>query len=270
MNVVGLIDCIRLNVGPAFPQGYWIGYGLQTAALIGCTCLCLLGPAIFSKASNALLVILTIAILSIPVSALFKGPFEDDSRGIVFTGVSWATLSGNFLPDITSEHFKGLATFRELFGILFPATSGIFAGASMSGDLRNPSKAIPKGTLWAMLTTFILYFVVIVSMASSTTHDSFLANPNIVPLTNLSIPLILAGECAVTLFSALMGIIGSAKLFQALAKDKLLPGLSLFGIGTKRADEPIYAILLTYALAQVALFADLNQIATLISMGYQV
>jgi potassium/chloride transporter 9 len=67
-----------------------------------------------------------------------------------------------------------------------------------------------------------------------------------------------------------MGIIGSAKLFQALSRDKLLPGLSVFGRGTKSGDEPIFAIFLTYSIAQVALFADLNQIATLISMGYQV
>ena len=140
----------------------------------------------------------------------------------------------------------------------------------MSGDLKNPSKAIPKGTLWAMLTTFIVYFIVLLSMAASTTHDSFLANDNIIPLTNLSAPVILAGECAVTVFAALMGIIGSAKLFQALAKDRLLPGLSVFGKGTKKNDEPVLAILLTYAIAQVALLADLNQIATFISMGYQV
>lgn len=140
----------------------------------------------------------------------------------------------------------------------------------MSGDLRNPSKAIPKGTLWAMLTTFIVYFVVILSMACTISRDSLLENDNIVPLTNLYAPIILAGECAVTFFSALMGIIGSAKLFQALARDKLLPGLSIFGRGTKKADEPILAVLLTYAIAQVALLADLNQIATFISMGYQV
>lgn len=140
----------------------------------------------------------------------------------------------------------------------------------MSGDLRNPSKAIPKGTLWAMLTTFIVYFVVILSMASTIRRDSFLANDNIVSEISLSAPIILAGECAVTFFSALMGIIGSAKLFQALARDKLLPGLSIFGRGTKKNDEPILAVLLTYAIAQVALLADLNQIATFISMGYQV
>lgn len=140
----------------------------------------------------------------------------------------------------------------------------------MSGDLKNPSKAIPKGTLRAMLTTFIVYFVVILSLAASTSHGSFNDNPNIISYISLSPPIILAGECAVTFFSALMGIIGSAKLFQALARDKLLPGLSVFGKGTKKADEPIIAIILTYAIAQVALLADLNQIATLISMGYQV
>ncbi|KAH0594500.1 hypothetical protein MHUMG1_07851 [Metarhizium humberi] len=269
MNIVGLIDCIRLNVGPGFPGGYWAGYGLQTAALVTCTCMCLLGSATFSKASNLLLAILTVAVLSVPLSAIFKAPFRDDDAGIVYTGLSLNTFANNLLPSSSKHVYRGLPTFRDLFGILFPATSGIFAGASMSGDLKNPSKAIPKGTLWAMLTTFVVYFVVILSMACTISRDSFLANDNIISLTNLSAPIVLAGECAVTFFSALMGIIGSAKLFQALARDKLLPGLSIFGRGTKKADEPILAIFLTYAIAQIALLADLNQIATFISMGYQ-
>lgn len=140
----------------------------------------------------------------------------------------------------------------------------------MSGDLKDPSKSIPHGTLWAMLTTFITYFIIILSLAASTTHESFLANPNTISLTNISQPVIFAGECAVTFFSALMGLIGSAKLFQAFSRDELLPGLGIFARGTKRGDEPLLAILLTYVIAQVALFADLNQIATFISMGYQV
>ncbi|GKT99944.1 na+ k+ 2cl-cotransporter [Fusarium langsethiae] len=269
MNVVGLIDCIRLNQGPAFPEGYWTGYFLQTAALLLCTGLCFLGSATFSKASNALLAILSLAIVSIPVSAIFKTPFRDEDLGIHFTGPSLDTLTDNFLPHMSSPHFNGLETFRDLFGILFPATSGIFAGASMSGDLKDPSRSIPHGTLWAMLTTFIIYFVVILSLAASTTHDSFLANDNAISLINLSQPVILAGECAVTFFSALMGLIGASKLFQAFSRDKLLPGLGVFSKGTKHGDEPIYALLLTYAIAQLALFADLNQIATFISMGYQ-
>ncbi|KAK4238710.1 hypothetical protein C8A03DRAFT_14843 [Achaetomium macrosporum] len=269
LNVVGLIDCIKLNLGYAMPIGYWWDYLFGTLVLVLCTGLCLAGSSIFTKASNALLVVLTISTLSIPLSALAKPAFSDPDRGIEFTGASVATLRSNLLPHFDGAEFNGFATFRDLFGILFPATSGIFAGASMSGDLRNPSKAIPVGTLWAMLSTFVAYLLVILSLASSTTHASFLLNPNIIQDTNIWPPVVFAGEIATTFFSALMGVIGSAKLMQALARDKLFPGLSLLGKGTKKADEPILAILLTYITAQMAMFANLNQIATLISMGYQ-
>ncbi|KAK7935197.1 solute carrier family 12 protein [Apiospora marii] len=269
MNVVGLIDCLKLNLGSLVPDGYWQGYLMQTCALVVCTALCFAGSAAFSRASNGLLAILAVAILSIPISAIARSPFKDDQLNVEFTGLSSQTLLANLHPNPPTLHHTSLDRFRELFGILFPATSGIFAGASMSGDLLNPSKAIPKGTLWAMFSTLILYLLVILSMAASVTKDSLLLQTNVISITNVWSPLILAGECAVTFFSALMGLVGSAKLLQALARDRLLPGLSVFGLGTKRGDEPINAVLITYAIAQLAFFADLNQIATLISMGYQ-
>ncbi|KAK4229845.1 amino acid permease-domain-containing protein [Podospora fimiseda] len=269
LNVVGLIDCIKLNYHDVMPHGYWWDYLFETVALIVCTCLCLAGSSIFAKASNALLVVLVISILSIPLSAMFNPAFTDPVKGIEFTGFSLDTFKSNLFPHTSGSEFAGFDTFRSLFGVLFPATSGIFAGASMSGDLRNPSKAIPKGTLWAMLSTLVAYLLVIFSLAGSTTHASFLRNGNVIQETNLYPPIIFAGEFATTFFSALMGLIGSAKLMQALARDKLFPALSVFGKGTKKADEPIRAIFLTYIAAQFAMFANLNQIATLISMGYQ-
>ncbi|OAA54295.1 k-cl co-transporter [Niveomyces insectorum RCEF 264] len=271
LNVVGLIDCLDLSFGALVPHGYWWGYGAQTVVLVVCTLLCLAGSALFAKASNALLVVLTVATLSIPLTALVRRPFADPAHGIEFTGLRLATLRSNLLPHAGDGFtFTGLDTFRDLFGILFPATSGIFAGASMSGDLRNPSKAIPAGTLWAMGSTFAVYLVVVLSLAASTAHVSLLTQPNIIMETSLWSPLVLAGECAVTFFSALMGLIGAAKLMQALGRDKLLPGLSVFAWGTAKNDEPLVALLMTYAIAQLALFGNLNQIATFISMGYMV
>jgi solute carrier family 12 (potassium/chloride transporters), member 9 len=270
LNVVGLIDCLRLNFEKSMPQGYWWGYLLESVALLVCTVLCLAGSSTFAKASNGLLVVLGIAIISIPFSAVFMHPFTDPLLGIDFTGISMKTLRSNLMPHTSSKWFRGMETFRDSFGILFPATSGIFAGASMSGDLRNPSRYIPVGTLWAMVSTFVVYFIIILSMAASTSHASFLRNPNIIQDTNIWAPLILAGECAVTFFSALMGLIGAAKLMQALGRDKLVPGLWVFGFGTGQSDEPLLAVFLTYFIAQLALFANLNQIATLISMGYMV
>ncbi|KAI1096955.1 amino acid permease-domain-containing protein [Rostrohypoxylon terebratum] len=268
LNIVGLIDCLKLNLGNLVPHGYWESYAMQTAALVVCTGLSLAGRALFVQASGVLLVILIISIISVPISSIAKSPFKDDIIGIEFTGLSLDTLRSNLYPHAAGPAYQGLATFRELFGILFSATSGIFAGASMSGDLRSPSKAIPKGTLWAMAATFVLYLIVILSIASSVTHPSFLRDTNIISTTSVWSPVILAGECATTFFSALMGIVGGAKLLQALGRDKLLPGLFIFGKGNKR-DDPILAVLVTYIIAQIALFADLNQIATFISMGYQ-
>lgn len=119
LNVVGLIDCIRLNLGPAFPEGYWIGYFFQTVALAICTLIVSLGSATFSRASRGLVAILIVAVVSIPVSAVFKTPFHDHELGIHFTGISLETLTDNFLPHTQSSKYAGLETFRDLFAILF-------------------------------------------------------------------------------------------------------------------------------------------------------
>ena len=65
-----------------------------------------------------------------------------------------------------------------------------------------------------------------------------------------------------------MGVIGSAKLLQALARDHLIPGLSIFGQGTEKADEPTYAIIITYIVAQLTMLSDINRIASFITMTY--
>src|SRR4051794_19388360 len=85
---------------------------------------------------------------------------------------------------------------------------------------------------------------------------------------NFSGVLILMGEIATSLFSTLMGVIGAAKLLQALARDNLIPGLSIFGQGTEGKDEPTYAILVTYFFSQIAMLSDINQIASFVTMTY--
>ena len=281
MNAVGLIDCITLNFGTKggnwaqiLPESKWFLYLWATVVLVLCTAICLAGSSIFARASNGLLVILLIATLSIPFSAFVVSPFESAKLGIEYTGLSWDTFVGNMKPKLTKgaagSQLHGKETFQDLFGILFPATGGIFAGASMSGDLKNPSKSIPKGTLYGLATTFVLYTLVILAMAATITRASFLRNANVIQDTNVSGLVILAGELASSLFSTLMGVIGSAKLLQALARDNLLPGFWILAQGTKKGDEPTYAIIMTYIVAQITMLCDLNQIASFVTMTYLV
>ena len=281
MNAVGLIDCIILNFGSTsgnwaqvLPDTFWHLYLWATIVLVLCTAIGFAGSSMFARASNWLLVILLVSTLSIPLSALFMPPFESRKLGIEYTGLSLETLVGNLQPQLTrgsaGGQLHGKETFQDLFGILFPATGGIFAGASMSGDLRKPSKSIPKGTLYGLATTFVLYTLVILAMAATITRASFTRNTNVIQDTNISGILILAGEVASCLFSTLMGIIGSAKLLQALARDNLLPGFSIFGQGTKKGDEPTYAIIMTVIVAQITILGDLNKIASFVTMTYLV
>ncbi|KAF3920696.1 hypothetical protein ABW21_db0209388 [Orbilia brochopaga] len=277
MNAVGLIDCFMNNYGAesegggAFPDSFWWRYLYATAVLVFCTLICLLGSGIFAKASNLLLIILLVATYSIPFSTFFMKPIYSDNK-LLYSGLSWQTFTENLYP----RFLKGAAgsesahreTFQTLFGILFPATGGIFAGASMSGDLRKPSRSIPKGTLQGLLVTFITYALVILAMGASIKRRALYTDLNVIQDVNLSAMLILAGEFATCFFSALMGVIGSAKLLQALARDNIIPHFSLFGQGTASNDEPIVAIVFTFLVAQLTLLANINQIASVVTMTY--
>jgi potassium/chloride transporter 9 len=279
MNAVGLIDCLNQNFGSVdgtwskfLIEGFWWQYLWASIVMLICTAICLAGSAIFARCSNGLLLILLVATLSIPVSTLFVQPFDNPSMRLQYTGLSSTTLKSNLMPKFTrgaaGSQLHGKENYQDLFGILFPATGGIFAGASMSGDLKNPSRSIPKGTLYGLLLTFTSYSLVIFAMGASITRGSLYRNVNVLQDVNLSATLVLAGECATSLFSALMGVIGPAKLLQAIARDNLLPGLSIFGQGTLKKDEPTYAILVTFLVAQLTMLCDINQIASFITMTY--
>ncbi|KAL2812851.1 amino acid permease-domain-containing protein [Aspergillus granulosus] len=279
MNAVGLVDCFTENFGTEtgtwynfLEEGFWWQYLWGTIILVLCTGICLAGSSIFARASNGLLITLLVATISIPVSAILMKPFTIPKLGVNFTGIRLQTFLGNLKPNLTKgaagSQIPGRENFQDLFGILFPATGGIFAGASMSGDLKNPSKSIPKGTLYGLALTFILYALVIFAMAATLTRASLYNNANIVQIANLSGVVILLGEFATSFFSALMGVIGSAKLLQAIAKDSLLPGLSLFSKGTKKNDEPVRAIIVTFVAAQLTMLFDINQIASFVTMAY--
>ncbi|KAK7687435.1 hypothetical protein QCA50_009303 [Cerrena zonata] len=83
--------------------------------------------------------------VDVPFSTLFVKPFhplQPPLDDLVYTGLSWSTFKGNLLPHFTSGAAGSVQP---------PATAGIFAGASMSGELKNPSKSIPEGTLKGLM-----------------------------------------------------------------------------------------------------------------------
>jgi potassium/chloride transporter 9 len=124
---------------------------------------------------------MVISIASIPVSLFLKSPFEtiSDAHMVRYTGPSLHTLHANLWPHFTAGAAgSGLGHnqregWQSTFAVLFPACTGILAGASMSGDLRKPSKSISKGTFAGLGATFTIYVVALLCMACSIKRETF-------------------------------------------------------------------------------------------------
>ncbi|CAN3376158.1 hypothetical protein DIURU_003763 [Diutina rugosa] len=288
LNVVGLIEPILVNFGQesgviakVLPTGYWPQFGYSSILLAVCTAVAMVGAQLVSKTGFFLFIILFISTVSVPISAIFKQPFHPfppPFDNLTYTGLSWDTVRLNMWPQFTSGAAGSVMppgvkeNFRNLFGIFFPATAGIFAGASMSGELKHPSKSIPLGTIRGLSLTFVLYSFVILALGSSTPRQVLHHDIGIIQTINLHPVVVIMGELATSLFSVIMGIVSASTMLTAIAGDRIIPGLERFSRVKKSPQQKkkadVYSILATWLLAQFCLFADINEIATFITMAF--
>ncbi len=175
-------------------------------------------------------------------------------------------LQASIAIPITGE------TFFAMFALFFPAVTGIMAGANMSGDLRDPARSIPTGTLWAILVTAVIYVTQAFAMAGAADANALCDTDSMVMANISAVPiLITAGVFAATLSSALGSMMGAPRILQAFSRDNVFPWLHPFAAGSKKTGEPRRAIVLTFMIAQICiLLADLNTIAPLITMFFMI
>ncbi|MBO6936102.1 MAG: Na-K-Cl cotransporter [Deltaproteobacteria bacterium] len=157
--------------------------------------------------------------------------------------------------------------FAEIFAVFFPAVTGIMAGVSMSGDLKDPKTAIPKGTLWAILVGFLVYLSFPIWLSMNFGNQRLIEDPEAVWSIARWSPLIYAGVFGATLSSALGSILTAPRTLQALGMDQLAP--KIFAKGHGPANEPRNGTLLTFALAQGGIFlGSLDAIAPVLTMFF--
>ena len=183
--------------------------------------------------------------------------------------------------------------FFSVFAVFFPAVTGIVAGANMSGDLKDPSTAIPKGTLLSIVVTSVSYLVYavlasgcslraasgiieevhfadgVVNFSSGLNNSDagrrfddcldrecsfgLLNSQQMMEVMAAWGPLIYAGCFAATLSSAIGSLEGAPRVLQAIARDRLLPGLHFFAQGYGTNDDPVRGYILATLIALVCL-----------------
>ena len=153
------------------------------------------------------------------------------------------------------------------FAVFFPAVTGFTAGIAMSGDLQDPKKDIPIGTIAAIAVGFIVYMALAVFISYSVNTDLLRSDYNILMTISYYAPAVVAGVWGATLSSALGGILGGPRILQAMSIDKVTP--KIFGKGKGKNNEPVNALFLVFLIAQMGiLIGELDVIAGVVSMFY--
>ena len=172
-------------------------------------------------------------------------------------------------PGSVENNFKG-SSFWIVFAVFFPAVTGVMAGANMSGDLTNPRKSIPVGTISSVILTTIIYISLIFVAAVIATPDELAENYNVFIDKSLFGPIVLAGLLGATLSSALGSFVGAPRILLALGEKNILPKSQKLAKKSKNG-EPFNAMIIT---AVIVLFGislrNLNTIAPLLTMFFMI
>ncbi|MDH3499919.1 MAG: Na-K-Cl cotransporter [Acidimicrobiia bacterium] len=163
---------------------------------------------------------------------------------------------------------EGVIGFWEVFAVFFPAVTGIMAGVSLSGDLEEPAKSIPWGTLVAVLVGFVVYLVVVLALGTAADRQT-LIDDNLIWFTlagGVSF-LIFPGIWGAIFSSAVGSVLSAPRTLQAMVDDRVLP--DVFGRSIGRIQGPGVPLLIALAVALGAVgLGDLNAVAPALTMFF--
>ncbi len=200
----------------------------------------------------------------------------------VVVGVLFLSIVLFFMGTPTSENTffflnesaDNAESFFYVFTIIFPAFTGIAAGLGLSGDLKDPKKSIPRGTLWATLIGMLVYVAIAYKLTISASPEELASDQLIMQKIAIWGPIIPIGLAAATLSSAIGSILVAPRTLQAIGFDKILPYPHInkwLSKGKVKDNDPVNGTLVTIAIAYVfVIIGDVNFVAQIISMFFMV
>lgn len=230
-----------------------------TKRVIGLVSIMLLAWLMITRGAKSGMVLLyvVVAILAVSLIMFFGGSTD-------YTGPS-----NFFIPEN--------ADFFYVFAIIFPAFTGMTAGVGLSGDLKNPKRSIPIGTISATVLGMIIYVMIAFKLGYSAPASDLVDIENhqlIMADIALWWPIIPIGLAAATISSALGSVMVAPRTLNAISTDKVipLPRLNHWLSRIKpKNDEPVNASLVTCGIAFIfILIGDVDVVAEIISMFFMV
>ncbi len=272
---------ISRTLGPEFGGALGLVLFLAQSISIGFYCIGFAEAAAALAGSQNPIVIRAIAIMAVSLLFFFAWQGTDWASRFqyIVMGLIVAALGSvafgvydKWDPEILQSNLYAPAgghSFWIVFAVFFPAVTGFTQGVSMSGDLKDPSKSIPRGTFLAVALSFVIYVAVAVALGASLPSDILRSDGSALKYAAAWGPLIDAGVFAATLSSALASFLGAPRILQSLAKDRIFPGLQFFSVGSGQTENPRRAVILSGVIAVLVIgIGELNLVASIVSMFF--
>jgi len=263
-GAIGVVLFLAQSVSVAF---YAIGFGEVAADALGIES----GVAVQGIALVSVLLIFILAWAGTDVATRFQFVVMAFlvAALLSFLAGAFGSADGSVLGDAMWPPPETLG-FWALFAIFFPAVTGFTQGVSMSGDLVDPARSLPRGTFAAVGISTVVYVTAAVLLSASVPLD-VLAVDTGQAMRSLAIfgPLVFLGVIAATLSSAMASFLGAPRILQSLAGDHVFPVLDPFAKGHGPQSNPRNATLVSLGIAVATVgLGSLNVIAPVVSMFF--
>ncbi len=264
---------LGLPIGGTLGIALFIGLAFSVSLYIIGFSESFLGFLHVARTPNAIRICGTVTIVLLTVITFVSTALAIKTQYLILGLIAVSLLSiflGPHQASVVAPHLApspGSKPVAELFGIFFPAVTGFTAGVNMSGDLRDPKGAIPRGTLAAIAAGLLVYTGLAIYLAFAVPPKLLVDDPDVLQHTALFSPFVVAGIWGATLSSALGSILGAPRILQALSVDRITPRVFARGYGS--TNEPRNALLLAFVIAEGGiLIAELDAIARIVSMVF--
>jgi amino acid transporter len=254
---------IALYIGTALSIAlYLIGFAESFNAYVG-----------LATDVNGLRLSGSVALLVLTIIALISTSIAIKTQLFIFIAIIVSLVSiflgsAEYIPEtVKLVSDENSVPMEVVFAVFFPAVTGFTAGIAMSGDLEDPKKSIPTGTIAAIAVGFFVYIALIIFLSFYIDSETLKSDYNILMKIALYAPAVVAGIWGATLSSALAGILGGPRILQAMSVDNITP--KIFGKGKGKNNEPVNALFLLFIIALLGvLIGDLDVVARIVSMFY--
>ncbi|KAK1165816.1 solute carrier family 12 member 8 [Acipenser oxyrinchus oxyrinchus] len=256
MYITGFAESIAevLNL-----SNIWAVRGISMGVLLG-----LLGINLAGVKWIVRLQLLLLAVLAVSALDFVVGTFSHLDPVHGFVGYSEELLRNNTLPDYTPGE-----SFFSVFGVFFPAATGVMAGFNMSGDLQKPAINIPVGSLAAIGISWFLYLVFVFLLGAICTREALRYDFLIAEKVSLVGFLFLLGLYISSLASCMGGLYGAPRILQCIAQEKVIPILGVLGQGRGPNKTPVAAICLTSLITMAFIFiGQVNVLASIVTINF--